>query len=61
MSAPWHVLGAGAIGSLWAAGWHCDERPVVLIGRRPRDGFTLHAAGAERVIAVPTVTAGAMK
>ncbi len=44
----WHVLGPGAIGSLWAASLALDDRPVVLLGRRPADAaLLLFADGAQ--------------
>ncbi|MEL7451226.1 MAG: 2-dehydropantoate 2-reductase [Pseudomonadota bacterium] len=43
----WYVLGPGAVGSLWAASLALDDRPVVLIGRRPADAnLRLLADGA---------------
>lgn len=58
-AAPWHILGAGAIGSLWGAGLRLDGKPAVLIGRRPSPatGFTLYAGGQQHEIVAPrTVT-----
>lgn len=38
----WYILGAGAIGSLWAAYWRLAGFPVVLITKNPRKSDSIH-------------------
>lgn len=61
LPAPWHVLGAGAIGGLWALRLSARHFPVILIGRSalPSRLLRLQDGDTEREQSFPQVTAGA--
>lgn len=59
--APWHVLGAGAIGGLWALRLAGRRFPVTLIGRHALPSRTLRLQDGDAVHehSFPQVSAGA--
>lgn len=59
--APWHVLGAGAIGGLWALRLAARRFPVILIGRSALPSRTLRLQDGDAVHerSLPQVSAGA--
>ncbi|MDC3332961.1 2-dehydropantoate 2-reductase [bacterium] len=46
----WHILGAGAIGTLWASYWRKKGMPVTLITPTPRSNTHIHLHRDETVL-----------
>lgn len=49
----WYIIGAGAIGCLWAAYWRQAGADVVLITPQPRTGNTLQLTIADNTVELP--------
>ena len=52
----WYILGAGAIGCLWAAYWRAENTPVILIEQEPSANSTVELSLPDEIRAYPVET-----